>query len=366
VGGAATMYGFTGEPQSGGLVYLRARYYASGTGRFLTKDAWEGDANRPLSFNKWLYAHANPINLTDPTGFDPCTGIPGTYQPDCGVNNSSDSLAPVAPPPTSSNPPIWIEPGFDGCYDDFGGWKPYYGLSEDAIRISPEDIRMKGGLLQYLRSESDAMILTRISMAEALAAPADRENVMWIIKIRAEYGYSNGKRRHKGDPIIRWGDKTDIRTEGVNTSQFESVGKVVDSYERLRDQFNPAGFGGGTNLRAMLHPTDAQLAQFRATYQTALRVVATSVTSAPAKIKGYDTFFATTTVWQPNYPTGLKPTRFEANGNVFKDLFPGDNISLGLISCQEVMRKAGAYALSVDANGQPTSRVKDFICPPGY
>ncbi|MDW8241560.1 MAG: RHS repeat-associated core domain-containing protein, partial [Acidobacteriota bacterium] len=39
-GGAATMYGFTGEPQSGGLVYLRARYYAPGTGRFLTKDAW--------------------------------------------------------------------------------------------------------------------------------------------------------------------------------------------------------------------------------------------------------------------------------------------------------------------------------------
>jgi hypothetical protein len=37
-------------------------------GRFLTKDTWAGNANLPLSFNKWSYVEGNPINYSDPTG----------------------------------------------------------------------------------------------------------------------------------------------------------------------------------------------------------------------------------------------------------------------------------------------------------
>jgi hypothetical protein len=36
--GSASAYGFTGEYQSQGLVYLRARHYATAMGRFLTRD----------------------------------------------------------------------------------------------------------------------------------------------------------------------------------------------------------------------------------------------------------------------------------------------------------------------------------------
>ncbi|MCS7017411.1 MAG: RHS repeat-associated core domain-containing protein, partial [Gemmatales bacterium] len=80
-GGAATMYGFTGEAQSGGLVYLRARYYAPGTGRFFTKDAWEGDNWRPSTYNRWIYASDNPINRSDPSGFcDSASLAPGLYE----------------------------------------------------------------------------------------------------------------------------------------------------------------------------------------------------------------------------------------------------------------------------------------------
>ncbi len=50
------------------LIYLRARHYALNTGRFLTRDMWSGDANSPLSFNRWNYTNANPINYTDPSG----------------------------------------------------------------------------------------------------------------------------------------------------------------------------------------------------------------------------------------------------------------------------------------------------------
>jgi hypothetical protein len=37
-------------------------------GRFLTRDTWSGDANSPLSLNKWSYVEANPVNRVDPSG----------------------------------------------------------------------------------------------------------------------------------------------------------------------------------------------------------------------------------------------------------------------------------------------------------
>jgi len=67
-GTAQTDYGFTNEYTSQGLIYLRARHYVPEIGRFLTRDPWGGDYNRPLSLNRWMYTEGNPINFTDPTG----------------------------------------------------------------------------------------------------------------------------------------------------------------------------------------------------------------------------------------------------------------------------------------------------------
>ena len=53
------------------MLYLRARHYAPGIGRFLTRDTWEGFASIPMSFNRWNYVEGNPINLADPTGRTP-------------------------------------------------------------------------------------------------------------------------------------------------------------------------------------------------------------------------------------------------------------------------------------------------------
>ena len=71
-GNATSVYGFTGEQTDAtGLVYLRARYYDAGVGRFLTDDPWQGNPNQPMSYNDWLYVYGNPVNLTDPSGHDP-------------------------------------------------------------------------------------------------------------------------------------------------------------------------------------------------------------------------------------------------------------------------------------------------------
>ena len=72
-GSAVSPFAFTGEQQDvSGLTYLRARYYSSGDGRFLTRDTWMGEYNRPLSLNRWMYVEGNPINYTDPSGYVSC------------------------------------------------------------------------------------------------------------------------------------------------------------------------------------------------------------------------------------------------------------------------------------------------------
>ncbi len=68
------------------LTYLRSRYYSSGTGRFLTRDTWGGDANSPMSFNRWTYVVGNQINSRDPLG--QCANCYVYYFP--GVGNAGD------------------------------------------------------------------------------------------------------------------------------------------------------------------------------------------------------------------------------------------------------------------------------------
>jgi len=70
-GSGSSAYGFTGEwTDNTGLGYLRARYYAPGQGRFVSRDTWAGDYTRPLTLNGFGYSLSNPVNYTDPSGND--------------------------------------------------------------------------------------------------------------------------------------------------------------------------------------------------------------------------------------------------------------------------------------------------------
>lgn len=70
IGASQTEFGFTGEQYDAyiKLIYLRSRMYDPASGRFITKDSWQGDYNRPLSLNRWNYVKGNPVNYTDPSG----------------------------------------------------------------------------------------------------------------------------------------------------------------------------------------------------------------------------------------------------------------------------------------------------------
>jgi RHS repeat-associated protein len=63
-------YLFTGEQWDAdlGMYFLRARYLNTNTGRFYTQDSYEGSNGEPQTLHKYLYANANPISYTDPSG----------------------------------------------------------------------------------------------------------------------------------------------------------------------------------------------------------------------------------------------------------------------------------------------------------
>lgn len=62
-----TYAGYQYDAESG-LYYLNARYYDSTTARFLTEDTYAGQANDPLSLNRYTYCANNPLRYTDPSG----------------------------------------------------------------------------------------------------------------------------------------------------------------------------------------------------------------------------------------------------------------------------------------------------------
>jgi RHS repeat-associated protein len=69
-GTTSNNYLFAGEQWDSNLeqYYLRQRYYDPQIGRFTRMDTHEGILSNPLSLNKYIYAHDNPVLNTDPSG----------------------------------------------------------------------------------------------------------------------------------------------------------------------------------------------------------------------------------------------------------------------------------------------------------
>ena len=64
-GGMIIPFGYGGayKDSESGLMYLNARYYDSGTGRFTQEDTFHGDGA-----NLYIYCSNDPVNYTDPSG----------------------------------------------------------------------------------------------------------------------------------------------------------------------------------------------------------------------------------------------------------------------------------------------------------
>ena len=78
-------YRYCGEQfdETTGLYYLRARYMDTLTGRFISQDSYAGEISDPVSLHKYLYANANPVMYSDPSGYmvdnDSCAYVLDEY-----------------------------------------------------------------------------------------------------------------------------------------------------------------------------------------------------------------------------------------------------------------------------------------------
>ena len=83
-------------------------------GRFLTRDTWDGDANSPISFNRWNYVEGNPVNLTDPSGQNPCKNLPEPEKDLCELE--------IKPPKTSNYNPTSAPINISWYSNGIGRW----------------------------------------------------------------------------------------------------------------------------------------------------------------------------------------------------------------------------------------------------
>jgi len=66
--------------EGNGLYYIRARYYDSATGRFISRDPMK--SNSPKSMNPYQYAWNNPLKYMDLNGMKPVNSVKDTDRPD--------------------------------------------------------------------------------------------------------------------------------------------------------------------------------------------------------------------------------------------------------------------------------------------
>lgn len=94
--GEITSRGFTGHHHAAdlGLIYMNARWYDPGLGRFLAADTIVPNPAEPQSFNRYSYGYNNPVRYVDPSGHIACdsANLPGLDQNACDAH--PDFVAP--------------------------------------------------------------------------------------------------------------------------------------------------------------------------------------------------------------------------------------------------------------------------------
>ncbi len=150
---------------------LRARYYSSDQGRFINRDVWSGNNKLPISYNKWGYGYANPINRTDPNGMCPDDDGDGKCDPGWWCDKISDpekrtlcqtsygckeDLCPMPP---------------NGLSDEFPIYRSYKRLYETPCRMNGENKtpwwKTKGTLEREYASIDPKMLVAIMIYTEA-------------------------------------------------------------------------------------------------------------------------------------------------------------------------------------------------------
>jgi len=233
--------------------------------------------------------------------------------------------AQAAPPPASTRQPTapWMTPSPSPTarppvLDLFGQ------AMVDSLRITTDEIWHVGdGSVQgVMQTEADPVVIARVAMAESPGNFNDRIMVMWLIRLRSELGFKNaGEYAGTRARPDRWGPPTTIKQEALcdGGCQFEVVRATFGIYW-------PEGIKS-PGIRAMVSPTDEQIADLWLTYQAAVHVLSSPLSAFPADLRGYDSFRSPSVTWYGirYYSGGLRSRQMFPRGLIWRDESPQDN-----------------------------------------
>lgn len=180
---------YTGEMWDAdlGQYYLRARYYEPNRGRFWTMDNFEGFNADPISLHKYLYANANPVMYTDPSGelsqlevaFG--VGIIGSLSTICALNHLL--IYTQAQLPEYLRNYEMLSEGVD-VKDYYAPFQRILNETRDTARSEAYTAYVWGPLLDCAGSALEAARLLRFAKdAEvAMAVPNDLQNYREIMQ----------------------------------------------------------------------------------------------------------------------------------------------------------------------------------------
>jgi hypothetical protein len=197
------------------------------------------------------------------------------------------------------------------------------------FRITNEEVDAAGGMLNYLQSESEALLLARVGVGEgAHQNSLDQELVMWTVKARAAIGVSNNR---SGSSTI----KEEILFKHPNGGyQYSAIQYLIGiTYPSTIDAC-------ANNVRRMGYPCDEDVKELETAYARAQVIVASSLESMPSgdpvDVRGFDSFTApwTGSAGQKcrygEWVEGVNRVAEQlAGATVFFDCWPDDNYQLG-------------------------------------
>ncbi|HEU5031548.1 MAG TPA: DNRLRE domain-containing protein [Spirillospora sp.] len=102
-----------------GATNMAARWYDPTTATFQSRDTWDLDPTpTSAAANRYTYANADPLDITDPTGHTPCWELASTSAPGCGSNHDGDT---IGRPPGKDYYPRPSRGGSGGGGGGYGG-----------------------------------------------------------------------------------------------------------------------------------------------------------------------------------------------------------------------------------------------------
>jgi len=167
----------------------------------------------------------------------------------------------------------------------------------------------------YLRSEDDAVLVTRLAMGESRQSASDREYVIWIVRVRTQIAFTVNV------PIP--GQTTSVKDEVLAPGQFTAISSILNVTDpRSKSLEQGTSFACGGALNGMIYPCDVSgvsgvapnpdalnaqaLVEWQQTYYAAQRILNAPINQMPAELRTYDSFLA-----------GGNGKRFFVNGNYY-------------------------------------------------